>query len=108
MIHPPTTSREPTRGGAAADVWPSMNALVCFQAPREYYRPIIVSTNEIFCGPDCRTVEENGRIRSVQSPSTAWDMRELVAQLPAGQKPDLILVKVDATGRSQPRHLDAF
>jgi glycosyltransferase involved in cell wall biosynthesis len=106
MLHHPSSGPRPPQNGASPEVLPSMNALVCFLAPRAYYRETIVSTGEIFVGPDCQTTSSEERYRTIQSPDTPYDIRELVNQLPATQKPDLILVKADSTGRNQPRHLD--
>src|SRR4051812_20221319 len=94
-------------GSPEPEVLPSTKALVCFLAPREFYRSTIVSTSEVFVGPDCRTERDASRIRALATSSGSYDLREVAAQLPAAQQPELILVKADATGRNQPHHLDA-
>ncbi|MBW1783642.1 MAG: tetratricopeptide repeat protein [Deltaproteobacteria bacterium] len=63
------------------------------------------SQNEIFCGPDCETQTVNGRFRTIKTPTGGFDVHNMVQQLPEDQRPEIIIVKADATGRSFPGNL---
>ena len=82
--------------------FPSINALLCFLSRRETYRSTIISTNEVFCGPDCETNSHRGKYRTINTPAGAYDIEEIVARLPQSQKPEFVIVKADATGRNFP------
>lgn len=84
---------------------PSFNAIfACLSAP-QYYRERIVSDREVFVGPDCETVFTEGRCAAVKTPNGEYDMAALVADLPADQRPDMVVVKADASLRNIPRNL---
>ncbi len=83
-------------------LYPDCRALLFFLAPREAYRPIIFSRSEIFCGPDCRTVESEGKIHSIRTPAGVYSIEPIVKALPVGHSPDVVIVKADATGRNFP------
>jgi tetratricopeptide (TPR) repeat protein len=86
---------------------PSLAVLVCH--PGSGHRPSpAVSSNEICCGPDLETVVREGRYRSLATPIDSYDLRAVAAALPEAQRPELIVVATDGTGRQQPRNLDAF
>ena len=84
---------------------PSFNALLFYLAPKDFYRSAIVSSREIFCGPDCETTQDGSRILTVKTPQRKQDVATLISDLPQNQKPDLILVKVDGSGRFFPVNL---
>ena len=81
------------------------NALVFVLGPRHLYRRHIVSRREIICGPDMETTFVDGRLATLNVPAGAHDAQTLINWLPANQKPDLIVVKADATGRNLPGRL---
>jgi hypothetical protein len=84
---------------------PSPRVLSCFLAPRERYRPVLFSRNEIFCGPDCITTREGDRYLTIQTPAGVYDIEPFAKDLPLSQKPELFVVKADATGRNFPINL---
>lgn len=84
------------------------NILIFFLSPREAYRPIMFSTNEIFCSPDCQTTSSNGVVKTIQSQAGVFDIRQVINQLPPNQQPELIVVKTDATGRNFPINLKQY
>jgi len=88
--------------------YPSLNTLLFFQRPRGFYRPILFSQNEVFCGPDCQTKKEGEYFRTIQTPVGIFDIKPILNQLPASQKPDLVIVKADAGQRVFPVNLDQF
>ncbi len=88
------------------DGLPNLQVLFCAPAsPAHYPRPFL-SEREVFCGPDCQTLIEGDSVLTLATPSGTFDMAALVAQLPAHQKPDLIVIKADATRRNLARNLD--
>ncbi len=85
---------------------PSPRTLFCCLAPPDYYRRPMFSEREVFCGPDCPTVETGDGFSSLATPAGEFDLAAVVARLPAHQRPELIVVKADATRRNLPRGLD--
>jgi glycosyltransferase involved in cell wall biosynthesis/Flp pilus assembly protein TadD len=77
-----------------------------FLSSREAYRPILFSQNEVFCGPDCETVKEDGLFRTIKTPTGLFDIKEIVRMLPKKQQPEVVFVKTDATGRCFPVNLN--
>lgn len=84
------------------------NSFVFFLSPRANYRDPIVSPNEIFCGPDTEDESSDGRRRCLKTPAQPFDVEKYFLQKGVSERPDLILVKADATGRTFPRNLGAF
>lgn len=80
--------------------------LFCCLAPPDYYRRPLFSGREVFCGPDCPTVETGDGFSSLNTPHGEYDLAAVVARLPAHQRPELIVVKADATRRNLPRGLE--
>ncbi|CAO3441225.1 glycosyltransferase family protein [Azospirillum endophyticum] len=84
----------------------NLQVLFCALAsPAHYPRPFL-SEREVFCGPDCQTLIEGDSVLTLATPPGDFDMAALVARLPAHQKPDLIVIKADATRRNLARNLD--
>jgi len=77
-----------------------------FLSSRDAYRPVLFSQNEVFCGPDCEPAKVNGVFKSIKTPVGAFNINEIIDLLPETQKPELIVVKADATGRCYPANLD--
>jgi len=89
-----------------SDGLPNPQVLFCgLSSPDHYPRPLF-SRREVFCGPDCRTVTDGDGFVTIATPPGDFDMAALVARLPAHQKPELIVVKADATRRNLARNLD--
>ncbi len=89
----------------ASSVLPSPQALLFFLAHQDAYRKPIFSPHEVFCGPDTDTREASGRMQALRTPAGSFDINAVIAQLPAAQKPEIVVVKADATGRNFPRGL---
>lgn len=85
---------------------PDPVTLFCCLAPPDYYRRPLFSDREVFCGPDCPTVETGDGFSSLNTPHGEYDLAAVIARLPAHQRPELIVVKADATRRNLPRGLD--
>lgn len=82
--------------------------LLFFLSPKETYRNPLFSPNEVFCGPDTETRVIDGRLLSLEVPAGSYDARTVLDQIPAGQRPELLIVKADATQRNLPRNLQVF
>jgi glycosyltransferase involved in cell wall biosynthesis len=80
-------------------------ALLFFLSREDAYRRPLFSPSEIFCGPDAAPRNEGGRVRALRTKEGAFDIGDVLANVPAEQKPDFIVVKADATGRNLPRNL---
>ncbi|MEQ9621984.1 glycosyltransferase [Coleofasciculus chthonoplastes] len=91
-----------------ANDYPSFNALIFYLASRNLYRPIILSQREIFCGPDCETKTKGEKFRSIKTPTGQFDIAPIIDQLPRSQKPDIVVVKADATRRNFPSNLQSL
>jgi glycosyltransferase involved in cell wall biosynthesis len=63
---------------------------------------------EIFCGPDAGDSGDDVMLRSVRTEAGSFDVQGVLKRIPAGQRPDYVVVKADATGRNLPRNLAAF
>lgn len=100
---PPHTQASPFPPQPAAD---APRTLFCCLAPPDYYRRPLFSEREVFCGPDCPTVETGDGFASLGTPAGEFDLASIVARLPAHQRPELIVVKADATRRNLARGLD--
>jgi glycosyltransferase involved in cell wall biosynthesis len=83
----------------------SLNVLFFCLAPRSFYRPIIFSRSEVFCEPKCDTQKEGEDFKTIRSPEGVFDIALIINQLPPSQKPDLLVVKADATRCSLPINL---
>jgi len=88
--------------------YPSFNALVSLLSPRDNYRPTIISTEEVFCGPDCETTMDADKYRTIKSPVGVYDIGQIAERLPPSQTPQLVAVKADATGRNFPINLQTL
>lgn len=88
-------------------VYPSVNTIVFMLSAREVYRPVMFSQNEVFCGPDCETVIENGKYKTIQTPPGYFDIQTILRMLPMHQYPELVVVKTDATRRLFPSGLQS-
>lgn len=87
---------------------PDHRVLFCCLSSPDYYRRPLFSTREVFCGPDCETTQDEGGFRSIKTPAGEFDLSAVLRQLPAAQRPDIVVVKADATRRNFARNLDAF
>ena len=68
----------------------------------------MLADDEIICGPQCETGNEDGIGKSLKTPSANYDIASLAGELPSGWVPDLLVVKTDATGANFPRNLKSL
>ncbi|MGD1936330.1 MAG: glycosyltransferase [Cyanophyceae cyanobacterium] len=76
-----------------------------FLSLRERYRDRLVSNSEIFFSPDCQTQLNSGQLLCVQTRPEPTDIRAYFEPLASQWKPDLIVIKADATQRGWPLNL---
>ncbi|PTY02877.1 glycosyltransferase [Opitutaceae bacterium EW11] len=101
-----TASTAPAEAAAGAPSAPlSPRTLLFFLSSKQAYREPLFSTNEVFCSPDAFPAWDNGRITAYQTPTGAYDVRDVAHKLTDGGKPELVVVKADATLRNCPRNL---
>jgi glycosyltransferase involved in cell wall biosynthesis/tetratricopeptide (TPR) repeat protein len=89
-------------------VRPNPRALLFFLSAKESYRQPLFSTEEIFCSPDTESRTIGGKVITVKVSAGSFDVRDIIRTLPASQKPEIVIVKADATGRNLPRNLGAL
>jgi glycosyltransferase involved in cell wall biosynthesis len=81
------------------------NVLLFFLSSKDSYRMPIFSRNEVFCSPDTEPLTLLGKITAIRTTPGSFDVREIVRALPETQKPELVIVKADASLRNCPRNL---
>ncbi len=67
-----------------------------------------LSPEEVVCGPHFPDRSTAGRVVSLATPQGDYDIAAVAARLPHEQRPDLVVVRVDASGTNQPRNLGAL
>lgn len=88
--------------------YPSVNSLVCMLSSRDVYRPVLFSQNEVFCGPDCETAIRENRYHTIKTPAGVFDIQKIMEILPQDQKPEIVIIKADSTGRMLPSNLGSL
>jgi len=81
------------------------NTLLFFLSQRENYRQPLFSRNETFCSPDSMTEAVFGEISALQTPLGSYDVADFIRATPGLAKPELLIVKADASLRNCPRNL---
>ena len=83
------------------------NILLFFLSPKNKYRSPLFSENEIFCGPDAEDeMDTDGNIKAIKTNIGRVDVTAILNRLPLSQKPEIIVVKADATRRCFPYNLN--
>lgn len=85
-----------------------LKVLFAFHTNPEYMRPPELSPHQVLCGPHCPDQEADGRLVSMRTEWGDYDIRKVIERIPDGQKPDLLVVKADATRANFPRNLNAL
>lgn len=87
----------------------SMRVLFTTVSAASYMRPPVLGDEQIVCGPDwADDIAPDGRVRALRTPAGAYDLGEILARLPAAQRPDVVVCLADASRRNLPRNLRAF
>ncbi len=79
--------------------------LLFFLAQRDNYRAPLFSANEVFCGPDASSESTGGRPTVVQCPLGEFDISDFIRATSGLAKPELLIIKIDASLRCCPRNL---
>ncbi|MCC5898343.1 MAG: glycosyltransferase [Phormidium sp. BM_Day4_Bin.17] len=86
--------------------YPAFNVLLFYQPPGSVHRPTIISENEILCGAAFKTEYRFNRLKQLEAPIGTYDIAPLLAQIPAAQYPELVVVRADATRLNFPTNLN--
>ncbi len=105
MIAFPASARFPNE--VSGQDLPAPNTLLFFLSHQDTYRRPLFSSREVFCGPDTDTRIAD-RTLALRTPAGSFDAGEILVRLPFAQKPEIVIVKADATARNFPRGLARF
>jgi hypothetical protein len=67
--------------------------------------PPRLSADQVVCGPARPDRSDGSRVVSIRTPLGSYDLAAIIDRLPAGQRPDLVVVRADATRRNRPGNL---
>ncbi len=70
-----------------------------------YMDPPRLSAEPVVCGPARPDQREGDRVVSLQTGLGSYDLAAVIDRLPAPQRPDLVVVRADATRRNRPGNL---
>lgn len=70
-----------------------------------YMDPPRLSADQVVCGPARPDRRDGDRVVSLQTALGSYDLAAVVDRLPAAQRPDLVVVRADATRRNRPGNL---
>ena len=87
---------------------PPLRLVYCHHTDPNYIPPPRLAENMITVGPFMETRRDGARLVSIKSPKGSYDLAALLAELPADQAPEAILVSLDATAHNEPANLSAF
>lgn len=85
-----------------------MNVLYAYHTRSDYMAPRRFSESQVDCGPFFEDEFVDGRCVSLKTPIGDYDIAEVAARLPAAQKPDLLIVKADASRTNFPSNVKAL
>jgi glycosyltransferase involved in cell wall biosynthesis len=86
-----------------------MRLLYLTGSPARYMAPPVLAEEQINAGPDwADETAADGRVRSLATPVGEYELGDVLARLPADQRPDAVVAVVDASWRHVPRRVDAF
>lgn len=82
-----------------------MPILFATHTPPGYMDPPRLAADQVVCGPERPDHSEGDRVVSLRTDLGSYDLAAVVARLPAAQRPDLVVVRADATRRNRPGNL---
>lgn len=85
-----------------------MNVLVSYHTDPRYMSPAQFSPSQVSCGPFYEDANKGGVAISRKTPVGMYDIKPIVESLPISQRPDLIIVKSDATRMNFPRNIGSL
>jgi hypothetical protein len=83
-----------------------VKVLYCHHTDPHYMPPPQLSPDQVVCGPFCADKSEAGRVISLATSPGAWSLPGLIERLPREQRPELVVVKADASRQNFPIGLD--
>lgn len=93
-------------GPATQDLAP-VKILFCSHSQPDYIPPPPLSPHQVVCGPLYSDHSEGGRVVSLQTRDGQYDVAEIIARLPAEQRPDLLVVRANNVSPTLPRNIRA-
>jgi hypothetical protein len=72
-----------------------------------YMDPPRLSADQVVCGPERPDRSEAGRAIWLKTPLGQYDLAAQIDRLPIEQRPELVVVRADATRRNRPGNLDS-
>jgi hypothetical protein len=86
-----------------------MRVLILTGSPARSLAPLQLTDEQITAGPDWPDAQTlDGRWLSLRTPVGDYNLADLLAKIPAEQRPDAIVSLVDARWRNAPRNLRSF
>lgn len=82
-----------------------MNVLYAYHTNPSYMAPARFAENQITCGPGMPDSFEGGNCISLNTSPGAYDLAKVLERIPPHQKPDLFVVKADASRVNLPRNI---
>jgi len=70
--------------------------------------PAVFDPGQVICGPFVADRHDGERVAALRTPVGAYDIGAVVARLPAAQRPEVLIVKADATQANLPRGIAAL
>ncbi len=79
-----------------------LNILFSSHYSDDYIRVPQFSSRQVTSGPFCKDKSNGNQLVSLQTPVGQYDIRKIIDKLPNDQKPELLIVKADATRVNHP------
>ena len=86
----------------------NLNILFSSHYSDEYIKVPDFSSRQVNCGPNYQDKDDGIRSLSVKTPVGQYDIQEIISKLPNNQRPDLVIVKSDATRSNHPINIDSL
>jgi hypothetical protein len=83
----------------------SMPVLFSTHTQPGYMDPPVLSPGQVVCGPERPDRDYRGLVTSLKTPLGRYDLAQQIERLPAEQRPELVVVRADATRRNRPVNL---
>ena len=89
-------------------ILPKRTILYSTHGSKHYLPPVNFSDHQIICGPYYPTVGTRGNFRSINTAAGEYDLQETCRDLAPSERPDLIIVRADASRQNWPRNVNQF
>jgi len=96
---------------SSAGLAPGRDAVKILQSthsPPDFIPPPPLEPDQVICGPMYPDRRDGDRVLSIKTALGEYDIAEVVAKLPAGQRPDLVVVRADTSRANLPRNIAAL